>query len=252
LLDLAWRAMLQRRKVLFFEIGDLSESQIMGRFEVRAAQIPLEAGKVEYPIKFDMDDNEKMSLVRKVKRFKKPLGPKTAKEAFRRVMKEQIKSKESFLKLSVHPNNSIGMPGIKSTVQRLERQGWVPDVVVIDYADLLIPAPGYSESRDGINANWKAMRGLSQEYHCLLVTATQANAQSYSAESMDMTHFSEDKRKFAHCTGMIGLNQNEKEKEEDITRLNWLVLREAKYSLKRFCYAAGCPALANVAVVSRF
>ena len=54
-----------------------------------------------------------------------------------------------------------------------------------------------------INTTWKQLRALSQDRHCLVVTATQANAGSYTREApMDRRSFSEDKRKLAHATGI--------------------------------------------------
>jgi hypothetical protein len=252
LIEIAWQAILQRRKVLFFEIGDLSEAQMMMRLQTRAAMMPEQACEVEYPVKFEKDDNDHWQLTTKKKVYKKGLSAQKAKEAFKRVMMEQVRSKDPYLKLSVHAMNTVGMGTIKSTVQRLQRQNWVPDLIVIDYADLLLPAPGYSESRDAINANWKAMRGLSQEGHCLVLTATQANAASYSTEALEMGNFSEDKRKNAHCTGMIGLNQSDDEKEQGVMRLGWLARRSERFHPKHFCYVAGCPELSTMAVTSRY
>jgi hypothetical protein len=251
LMDVAWRAMLQRRKVLFFEIGDLSKRQVMRRFGVKASGIPIRPGEFQFPVKLGSDS--KSAVVKhKTRKFKEGLSFDKAVEALKRVALEQVKSKKPYFKLEVYPNNTIGMTGIRSSVQRLERSGWVPDVVVIDYADLLAAPPGYTESRDQINASWKAMRALSQEYHCLVLTATQANAASYKADSLDMSNFSEDKRKFAHVTGMVGLNQSDEEKEDNILRYNWLVLRESRFSMRKFVFVAGCPELASPCILSSF
>ena len=101
------------------------------------------------------------------------------------------------------------------------------DVVVIDYADLLA-----TDSRDDFrhreNLKWSNLRGLAQIFNCLVVTATQSDANSYSARTITKKHFSEDKRKLAHVTGMIGLNQTESEERDEEMRLNWVVLRRGK------------------------
>lgn len=249
LIDVAWTAMLQRRRVMFFEIGDMSKKQIIRRFASRAAMTPVRPGQVKFPVKLTVD-GDTATVKFKERTFKHELTFPKAVEAFNRVQNEKVKSKESYFKLAVYPNSTIGMAGVRSEVQRAVRLGWVPDVIVIDYADLLAAPPGYTESRDQINASWKAMRGLSQEFHCLVVTATQANAAAYKADSLDMSNFSEDKRKFAHATGMIGLNQSDMEKKQNVLRYNWIVLRESGYSIGRFCYVAGCPELASPCVLS--
>ena len=50
----------------------------------------------------------------------------------------------------------------------------------------------------------------------LVVTATQADANSYDRTSLKMSNFSEDKRKLAHVTAMYGLNQDPAGREKGI------------------------------------
>lgn len=122
----------------------------------------------------------------------------------------------------------------------------------IDYADLIAPHRGSKDLRDATDYAWKVMRGISQEFHCLVVTATQANAASYDALTISRKHFSEDKRKLAHVTGIVGLSQTEEEKDHHVLRMNWPLVREAEYSSRRCVYLAQCLAVANPAVRSCF
>lgn len=254
LLEMAFTAVEQRRKVAFFECGDLSKHQIMRRFMVRVAKRPLRPQIIKYPTK-----------IRLVKR--EGLDPKSIVSVKRMVCKHGLSWKEAYrhcrhltsqrgmkslLRLSVHHNDSINVDGIRSTLDEWSIDGWIPDVVIIDYADILnMDFPGL-EGRDRIDKTWKQMRRLSQERHCLVLTATQASAQSYDAKTQSKRHFSEDKRKHAHVTGMVGLNQTVEEKEKNIMRLNWIDLREAWYSERKCCFVAVCPELANMSIKSIF
>jgi hypothetical protein len=85
-----------------------------------------------------------------------------------------------------------------------------------------------------------------------VLTATQSDSAAYDAKRISRKHFSNDKRKNAHVTGMIGLNQTPDEKTEGYMRLNWVVLRESFYNEKQYCYVATCFELANMAVRSVF
>lgn len=248
LLDMAWRAMQQGNKVGFFQCGDLSQNQIMRRLMARSCGIPLERGVVKIPLEMDHDGDKVIVKEFEEREFKKALTWQVAAD----MSKKLSITGHCPLKLQVHPNSTLTMAAIADTVDRWSQDGWLPDVVVIDYADILAPAPGYSESRDAVNANWKAMRALSQKYHNLVITATQANAASYKADSVDWSNFSEDKRKLSHVTGMIGLNQNKKEKPFGVMRLNWIVRREATFDMDKFVYVAGCLDLCNPAIVSIF
>jgi len=253
LLDIAYRSMLQRKKVAFFEAGDMSQNQIMRRLMIRVSGRPLYPCKLHIPVAMKIREKENVARVKsKVKTFHKKLNWKIAKKACEEVMRTKIKSKRPLFKLSCHPNSTLNVRMMKSILQNWERDDWVPDVIVVDYADIMnMDFPGI-EGRDRINETWKQLRALSQEYHCLVVTATQADASSYDAKTITMQNFSEDKRKFAHVTGMVGLNVVDAEKSRDIIRLNWIVLRESRFNVQKCVHVAGCLGLSNPAIKSTF
>lgn len=256
LLDIAWRAMMQGKKVAFFEVGDMSEGQIMLRFMTRASRRPLKANDparpIKYPTSIDHNPDSSFAIVEHEDHsYPNNLKWKEAWVACEKILRKN--KDQSLLRLSAHPNGSIGVSGMMSIIETWDRQGWgTPDVIVVDYADLLSPPAGYAESRDQINATWKGLRRISQEYHALVVTATQSNAESYNVETMSMSNFSEDKRKLAHVNGMVGINQTASEKAMGLQRLNWLVLRESEFTPDQSCHVAGCFAMANPAVLSIF
>lgn len=252
LLDLAWRAMQQRRKVAFFEVGDLSEHQIMRRFMIRAAKRPLKAGVVRIPESIEMDeDSGETSVLFKERKYKQGLGWQAAWEGCQKALK-RTRSKDTYLKLAVHPNSTLSVDGMRAVLDGWDRNNWLPDVIVIDYADILAPPVGMVESLDQINATWKQLRSLSQQLHGLVATATQTNAASYQANTVGRQHFSGNKLKLAHVTAMIGLNQSDSEKEQGVMRLNFVAQREAEYSEGRCVHVAGCLGIANPALKSTF
>lgn len=252
LLDMAFRAVVQRRKVAFFECGDLSQHQIMRRFMCRVAKHPISSRslKVRYPIEIELSEDSLPTVIHETKKFEHKLSWRKAYKACKKLTtKRRIKS---LLRLSCHFNDTLSVEDIRGILDEWERDDWIPDVVVIDYADILnMDYPGM-EGRDKIDHTWKQLRRISQERHCLVLTATQSDAAAYDVKQMSRKHFSNDKRKNAHVTGMIGLNQTPKEKEAGYMRLNWIVLREGWYSERQSCYVATCFELANMAVRSVF
>jgi hypothetical protein len=140
------------------------------------------------------------------------------------------------LRLATYPNESLSVQEIKSLLDRWERQDqFVPDVIVIDYADILAPDPDISrqDHRHQQGKIWQRLRNLSQEKHCLVATATQAAASSYERELIRLSDFSEDKRKYAHVTAMYGLNQTPNEKSVGVMRINKLVVRDSDFNPNR-------------------
>lgn len=253
LIDIAYRGMLQRRKVAFFEVGDLSQNQIMRRLMIRVSARPFYPCSIKYPIDIQkLSNSDEVEIISKRKTYSEYLSWQKARKACKSVMRKKIRSKQSFFRLSCHPNSTLNIKAMQNILQDWEREGWVPDVIIIDYADILNMEHHGLEGRDRINEIWKQLRSLSQTYHCLVVTATQSDAASYDVDTIRKKHFSEDKRKLAHITGMIGINSTEDEKEKGIMRLNWIVLRESEFSENKCVYVAGCLAIGNPAIRSCF
>jgi hypothetical protein len=251
LIDTAWRAINQKRRVAVFSVGDMSEAQMIRRLAVRASRAPMKAGPVQYPTGIERDyDSEMATVERGVKHYEHGLTWRTAMRAYEKLVKRKLGGDGQALRLSTHPSSSLSVRGIKGILQTWERRGWVPDVVVVDYADILDMPDGGNDLRHRINESWKQLRALSQTYHCLVVTATQADASAHQAAILGAGNFSEDKRKLSHVTGMVGINATKDEKPEGIQRLNWIVLREGSFSETKCVNVAGCFALGNPAVKS--
>ncbi len=253
LIDIAFRGMLQRRKVAFFQVGDMSQNQMMRRLMVRVARRPLYPSSIQYPTYIERDiGSRRAEVLFKKKTFEKKLSWRKSWKACKELMTNRVKSQESYFRLSTHPNDSVSVFDIRDILSRWGRDGWVPDIVVIDYADILkMDVPGL-DKRDQIDRTWKQLRALSQSLHCLVVTATQSDASSYKMETIQMENFSEDKRKHSHVTGTIGLNQTKEENKLGVMRLNWIVVREHRFNSHKCCYVAGCLDIANPAIKSTF
>jgi len=252
--DVAWRAMEQRRRVAFFEVGDMSQNQIMRRFMARAAHRPLKAELVRKPVAIKREGIGKPSIKYKSKYFSRGLSWRKAWKACERIVRIS-KTSRPLLRLSCHLNNSIPVSGIEGVLagwEREDEQGWTADLIVIDYADILAPEDSRRDVRDQTNDTWRRLRALSQKMHCLVLTATQADARSYQSHLLRRQNFSEDRRKHDHVTGMIGISVEDEEKEKGLCRLNWIDLREGEFSETRVIYVVGCLALANPAMVSCF
>lgn len=252
LMDMAWRAATKnKRKTLLYSVGDMSERQMMRRLAARATGRPLGAGEYVVPYKVIPNEGGTARVKKEVRQEERPLSLKQIGRIVRELKLKTAQS-TSTLRMRCTPNSTTRIADIEADIEDLIRQDWIPEVLVIDYADILAPerVMGEGDFRHQTDETWKAMRRLSQKYHMLVVTATQSNAASYDKTTLRRTHFSEDKRKLAHVTGMVGINQTEEEKLRGIFRLNWILLREGFYSESRCVTVAGCLAIANPAVVS--
>lgn len=165
-------------------------------------------------------------------KLRPPVEPLTWKEGAALARQFRKKRGKRF-KLATYPNETLSVAEIKTQLHILEKQQhFIPDVIVIDYADILAPDPDYvrMEFRHQQNRLWQRLRALSQEWNCLVVTATQTSAEAYKTKGpVTRSHFSEDKRKLAHVTSMYGLNQNDEEKKIGVMRFNKIVVREDEF-----------------------
>lgn len=250
LLDLAWRAAVRnRRRTLFYSVGDMSLKQVMRRLYVRAAGRPIGEGIVKKPIRIGVAGGE-VKLKSKATEYKEGLTASEIGEALDLICRKTASGDLPLLKVKSVSDTTIAE--IRQDLKELAWEGWTPDVVVVDYADNLSPEPGSAklDYRHRINETWRAFRKLTQDYHCLGVTASQSDAASYDSKTLSRSNFSEDKRKLAHVTGMVGINQTQEEKARGIYRLNWILLREGAYLEGKCVTVAGCLAVANPAIVS--
>ena len=165
--------------------------------------------------------------VKKVDVGKNPLGEA---EATKFINKFFVEYKRQF-KLASYANGTLTIKEIEAVLATWKKEdGYTPDIIITDYADLF-DSPT-KEFRHKQNEIWKGHRALCQKYDCLVITATQADADSYDKDLLTLRNFSEDKRKFAHVTAMYGLNRDRagREKEIGVIRLNELVIREGDFA----------------------
>ena len=176
--------------------------------------------------------------------------PLNWREAYRTSQDYLKRVRPKGYRLSTHSSRSINVAGIRSQLELWERtDGFIPDVIIVDYKDILAPEHGSSsEERHRKNETDMALRKLSQDYDCCVISASQADAASYYQKSITKANFSEDKRVFGHVTAMFALNQTLEEKRMGLMRLAPLVIREDEYD-ESFnvtvgqCLAIGAPYL---------
>ena len=144
-----------------------------------------------------------------------------------------IDKKRSMI-LSTHPNGTLTVDKMHYILDLLAKDGFIPDLIILDYADLVEDSKSKDE-RSKQNNVWRGLRRMSQERRSLVVTVTQSDAMSYDTDLLKLKNFSEDKRKYAHVTAMYGMNQDHKgrEKKLGILRLNELLLREGGFETTR-------------------
>lgn len=261
ILEMLFRALRGGCRVAMFEAGDMTERQVIHRLASRIAGKPIRkryCGTFEVPVSIDwetlIDDKGKpvrtMSVGKRLRTVEEPMEWGEAFRTGQRFMKNYAADGGNLI-MSCHPNSTLTLSRIRSLLDTWARERkFEPDVILIDYADLLMPESTYKDYRQQVNEIWKGLRMISQERKCLLLTASQGSKGSYTEALQNMSHVTEDKRKNAHVTGTFGLNQVENDQKEGIMRLNWTVLREGDYTSSRTLYVAGCLRIGRPCIAS--
>lgn len=218
--DIAVRLMFRQLKVLFISM-EMPKNQMLRRIYQNFLGEPRIEKDITVPY-YDEDDIIQYKMV-----HKKGL---TSKAVMRKLKSMELAIKNGSFRLICYPAYSANVSVIKTEIENLRHyEGFHPDAVVIDYADILAPEPGSpKEYRHRINETWLAIRNLAQEIHGLTVTASQSGRGTFSNDIKE-EDTAEDVRKLAHVTHMIALNQTKEEKKSQIMRLNVLVSRNEEF-----------------------
>jgi len=157
-----------------------------------------------------------------------PVNPLTWKECHK--VTQKYKNILSNIRMITYSSGALNTSKIESELDILSKSGFDSDVVILDYLDLLGNDKWTSNlsPRDQKNERNQSIRRLSQDRKCLLLSASQSDAQGFSKLFLDRSNFSEDRRILDHCTAMFGLNMTIYEKKKGIVRINDIVGRETE------------------------
>jgi hypothetical protein len=141
-------------------------------------------------------------------------------------------SRSGRLRTCCVPNSSMGVEQIYDAMQtEIVKNNFIPDVVVIDYADIIKPS-FKTEHRNQIDHTWRYLRRMAGEMHCLFITASHCNKKTLEKD-IKQGDLSEDSRKLNHVSLMWALNQNEKDRELGVMRASVLASRFDDFYLGR-------------------
>jgi hypothetical protein len=249
LLDLCWNALKQKRKIAYFQVGDLSRNQVIRRFQRRAMYRPFDAKLVKYPtvIVAPTDYRGLAQVEFEMKEYEKDATQKQAEDAMARA-KEKYKPGD--IRLSYHPIRTVNVSDIRTTLRDWDDEGYVSEVVVIDYAGNLAPVNYNADPVTQVSDTWALMRQLSEERGCLVLTAQQSNKEGFDKWVLTRRHFSESKMILAHVTAFVGINQTNEEQSLGVTRFNFVVRREGEFRETDCLYLATCLDRADMCVKS--
>lgn len=143
-------------------------------------------------------------------------------------LQQQLRAMNNYsgnLKVIAYPAFGASVADITDRIEELAKDGFIADVVVIDYSDITKPIGGGSELRNQLDMIWKHLRGFAMKFHCCMITASQTNRAGLSSSIVGAETVAEDIRKLAHVTSMISLEQTPAMRQNHLMRIRNIAMR---------------------------
>ena len=129
-------------------------------------------------------------------------------------VKEMESNSKGKLKLLKMPSDSVTISEIKSKIRKLHSEGFVVDVLLIDYVDCISPERStFGEEWKGEGSIMRSLESMTGEFNMAIWTATQGNRESISSEVVtgDQMGGSIKKAQIAHVILSIGKTLEQKD-----------------------------------------
>lgn len=224
MVDTAIVALTRGCKVLFISL-EMTEDQMIRRFWESMTGCSRFGGEVEGSAFMDAGDG----------RYNLVLGTRNTSridlsdEGIEAVQKRYLALTDDNLKFRCYPTGTLTLQKLQSELKVIEVfEHFIPDVIVIDYADIMALPPG-REKRHQLDALWMGLKGISNERNILVVTASQTGRETVGGKrDADETNIAEAVSKVNHVNRMITINRSKKDKKMCIYRMSCQTMREGR------------------------
>ncbi len=106
------------------------------------------------------------------------------------------------------PTKRASVETIRSHIQRLtQTKNFKPDVVIVDYPDLLKSVKNYGEKRHELEGNYEELRGLATEINAVMIVADQTNRGGLDLELVTISAIAEAYSKATVCDLIITISR---------------------------------------------
>lgn len=242
LMQIGKYAMLQRQIVVHITL-EMSEEKTTQRYLQMMFAVTKDEGGARVP-RLTGNGNTVQSVD-----FEELDLPSLQDHDIRKVLTTQIQrrlARRAAFKVKKFPSGGLTVPMLKAYLDGLERhEGIVPDVLIIDYAELMFLGADPGQKRENIGSLYVSLRGIADERNCAVVTASQVNRTGIGKMTSDETDLSEDLSKAFTVDTMVTYNQTRLEQKMGLARLfvaknrdgaaGMTALITQAYSMGQFC-----------------
>lgn len=127
-----------------------------------------------------------------------------------------------------YPTRSAGVGKIRSHLSLLAARGFMPDLVIADYADIMQPERRLGETRHEQAGIYEDLRQLAGEFGCVVWTGSQASRAALEKDVITIEDFAESFEKAAIVDAALAFCQTRDEKIQQRCRLFAAALRNSE------------------------
>jgi len=124
---------------------------------------------------------------------------------------DEVESTVSKLKgnlvIKYYPTKTASCSTIRAHIEKMILIGKKPDIVIVDYADLLRGAVSRKEMRHELESIYEDLRGIAGEYEVPLYTASQANRSALEMDVIEADKISESYSKIMIADFVLSLSR---------------------------------------------
>ena len=195
------QSMMENRKVLYVTL-EMSEDRVAQRLDSIASLIPQK--------KMKTDPTSLIKVKERLKVFKN-------------------KFSEGELVIKELPSGSTSVHGIRALLSILRNyERFEPDVIIVDYIGLLKYSDRAMAKYEAMEQIVSDLRGIAQEYNCVVWTATQTNRQGRNVRIITDSELGDSYGQIRPVDLAISLNQTREEYEEGKMRLYAMKVRNGR------------------------
>ena len=110
------------------------------------------------------------------------------------------------------PTRTASVNTITAHLQQCELQGIKPDMIIVDYADIMKSTSNFTEKRHQIGHVYEELRGVAGEFDIPCWTASQANRSSLEEDVIDASKVSEDYSKVMTSDFVMSMSRKVEDK----------------------------------------
>jgi len=117
------------------------------------------------------------------------------------------------------PSMTASIYTLRSHIERLDIKGFRPDIILIDYADIMRSTRQFDSLRHELTLIYRELRSFAAEKKIPIWTASQSNKEGSNADVVDLSNMSEAYGKAMEADVVLSISRKSHEKSSGFGRL---------------------------------